>query len=381
METCAGNNVRNGITMKLCILAEATSIHSYRWVDFFAKKGHEVHWVSLTAFSNDIKCSAKMYKIGSDALASIRPLNILYALKRLKPLIAKIRPDVLHVHYAGMDGLIGTLSRFHPLIITAWGSDVLIAGRSLLTKPFVKLSLRNADLVTCDAEHMRHAMMGLGVPEHKIKIIYFGTDTARFCPGPKSKELRKQLGVSDRPMIISLRSLEPVYDLETLLRSVPSVVKYFPGVVFIIAGRGSQEYYLKSLTNTLHIGDNVIFTGPIPNQQLPEYLTASDIYTSTSLSDAGLAASTAEAMACGLPVVVTDSAENKLWVKEGSGGFVVPVKDPAALADKLVYLLQNTDTLDKYGSFNREVIERRNNYHIEMGKMESLYRGFVTTDG
>jgi glycosyltransferase involved in cell wall biosynthesis len=367
--------------MRLCIFAEANSIHSYRWVDFFARRGHEVHWISLTAFSDNIKCRATMHKIGSDALASIRPLNVLYAVKKLKQLITKIRPDVLHVHYAGMDGLIGALSRFHPLIITAWGSDVLIAGRSRLTKPLVKLSLCNADLVTCDAEHMRHAMMRLGVPEHKIKIIYFGTDTTRFCPAPKSKKLRKQLGVSDRPMIISLRSLEPVYDLETLLQSVPYVIKYFPDVVFIIAGGGCQENYLKSLANTLNIDDHVIFTGPIPNQQLPEYLTSSDIYTSTSLSDAGLAASTSEAMACALPVVVTDSAENKLWVKEGASGFVVPVKDPVALADKFVYLLQNTDKLDKYGSFNREIIDRRNNYHIEMGKMESLYRGFVTTDG
>ena len=111
-----------------------------------------------------------------------------------------------------MDGLIGILTGLRPLIITAWGSDVLIAGKSALKKPFIKLSLCSADLVTCDAEHMRQAIMKLGVHEHKIRIIYFGTDISRFCPGSKSETLRRQLGALDRPMIISLRSLEPIYD-------------------------------------------------------------------------------------------------------------------------------------------------------------------------
>jgi glycosyltransferase involved in cell wall biosynthesis len=111
--------------------------------------------------------------------------------------------------------------------------------------------------------------------------------------------------------------------------------------------------------------------GQLPNEQLPEYLNAADLYVSTSLSDAGLAASTAEAMACGLPVIVTDSAENKLWVREREGGFVIPVQNPQILAEKVIALLQNPSTGKQWGNFNRRVIQERNNYYVEMGRWRS----------
>jgi glycosyltransferase involved in cell wall biosynthesis len=367
--------------MKLLILAAADSIHSHRWVEFFARQGHEVHWVSFTKFNRAESTSAYAYEIAPHRHTTLNNIDIIHGLRRLRSLLKKIQPDLLHAHYAGRYGLVGTLTGFRPFIITAWGSDVLIAGKSLLTKPFVKLALRRADLVTCDAEHMRQAIIRLGVPEPKIRIIYFGTDISRFSPSSRNENLRKQLRLSDRPVIISLRSLEPIYDLETLLQAVPYVIKRFPWATFLIAGEGSQREYLESLANNLGIFNNVRFTGSIPNSQLPDYLRAADIYVSTSLSDAGLSASTAEAMACALPVVVTDWGENKLWVKAGEGGFLVPLKDPVALSEKIVYLLDNPHLSQRYGSFNRGIIQERNNYEIEMGKMATLYQEVVQSYG
>jgi len=80
-------------------------------------------------------------------------------------------------------------------------------------------------------------------------------------------------------------------------------------------------------------------------------------------------------------VIVTDSAENKLWVKEGEGGFVVPVKDPVALSEKIIYLMKNPKKFAQYGSFNRKIIQERNNYYVEMAKMEKLYREVVKRYG
>jgi glycosyltransferase involved in cell wall biosynthesis len=367
--------------MKLLILATADSIHSHRWVDFFARQGHEVHWVSFTQFNGPKSTSAYTYEIAPHRHSNFHNTDMIHEVRKLRSLLKKIQPDLLHAHYAGRYGLVGTLSGFRPFIITAWGSDVLIAGKSFLTKPLVKLALRRADLVTCDAEHMRQAIIRLGVPEPKIWIIYFGTDISRFSPSSKNENLRNQLRLSDRPVIISLRSLEPIYDLETLLQAVPYVIKKFPLATFLIAGEGSQKNYLKGIANDLGIVSNVRFTGSIPNNQLPDYLRAADIYVSTSLSDAGLSASTAEAMACALPVVVTDWGENKLWVKEGEGGFLVPLKDPAALSEKILYLLENPHLSQRYGSFNRGIIQERNNYEIEMGKMATLYQEVVQSYG
>jgi glycosyltransferase involved in cell wall biosynthesis len=117
--------------------------------------------------------------------------------------------------------------------------------------------------------------------------------------------------------------------------------------------------------------------GFIPNDELPQYLTASDVYVSTSPYDAGIAASTAEAMACELPVIVTDVAENKKWVEDGVNGFVVPVKDPKSLAKKIICLLENETVRRRFGKISRKIIEEKNNYYKEMEKMEDIYKKLV----
>jgi glycosyltransferase involved in cell wall biosynthesis len=217
-------------------------------------------------------------------------------------------------------------------------------------------------------------MIRLGAASEKISLIYFGIDTRKFTPGQKSETLRTKLGIYYSPVVVSLRNLEPLYDVESLIRSVPLVLKEVPETKFVIAGKGSEEKRLRELAKSLGVSDSVKFVGFIRNDELPQYLRVMDVYVSTSLSDAGISISTAEAMACELPVIVTDVVENRKWVENGVNGFVVPIKDPKSLAEKIIYLLRNEDKRKQFGEINRKIIEYRNNYYKEMGKMEVIYR-------
>jgi glycosyltransferase involved in cell wall biosynthesis len=363
---------------KICFLATGDSIHSFRWAHFFARRGHETHWISLTPFLKTPEEPVHRYEMPNHPWEWVQ---ILRSIGLAKKLLRRIQPDILHLHSAGRHGVLGAMTGFHPCVVTAWGSEVLIAAKSRLMKPLVKWVFRRADLVTCDAEHMRQAMIQLGVDQEKIRIIYFGTDVEKFQPRPAREELRRELGAAESSLVISIRSLEPIYDVETLIRAIPSVLQSVPSAVFVIGGEGSEKEKLVRLAGELGIVPQVRFVGQLPNERLPEYLNAADLYVSTSLSDAGLAASTAEAMACGLPVIVTDSAENKLWVREGEGGFVIPAKNPRILAEKMIALLQNRATGEKWGNFNRRVIQQRNNYYLEMEKMEKLYESLAEQHG
>jgi len=300
---------------------------------------------------------------------------------RIKSLIKRIKPDILHAHYVTNYGLFGALCKFNPFVITAWGSDVLIIPEaritSMIKKPIAKYALRKANLITCDAQHMKEAMRRLGIAPEKVNIIYFGVDTRKFSTGEKSEELRAKLGIHDSPTVISLRNLEPLFDIESLIRSIPLVLKEIPESKFVIAGKGSEEKRLKEMAKSLGVSDSVKFVGFIQNDKLPQYLTTMDVYVSTSLSDAGIAASTAEAMACGLPVIITDVADNKKWVEDGENGFIVPIKDPKSLAEKIIYSLKNENIRKKFGKINRKIIEERNNYYKEMEKMEDIYKELI----
>jgi len=363
--------------VRLCFLGSAESIHAYRWVTFFANRGHETHWLSFAPPAFGDLGSIRFQRIQR---SSNTPFGLLGATLWTRRAIHLLRPDIVHAHYLGAYGLVGALAGVHPFVATAWGSDILFAGKSLLKRPFVKHVLRSADVITCDADHMIRAIRTFGIKEGDVRLIYFGIDTEQFRPAAPSRELRTRLGLGDSPCVISLRRLEPVYDVETLLRAAALVLQQVPQAKFVIAGSGSQETMLKGLANSLGITENVVFVGAIPNHELPSYLTSMDVYVSTSLSDGGLSSSTAEAMACGVPVVISHAAENEKWVESGVTGYLTPVRDSFALAEKLRLLLQDPALRAEFGRAGREVIKQRNDFFVEMEKMERLYEELAKVD-
>lgn len=109
-------------------------------------------------------------------------------------LIKKIRPDVIHAHYIShfgiLAGLYGRLFGFKPIVLTVWGSDVLIDPKGF-KKSLVKYALERADLITCDADHMIQELISLGTNPKKITLSYFGTDIQKFSREQRSEQLRE----------------------------------------------------------------------------------------------------------------------------------------------------------------------------------------------
>ena len=180
--------------------------------------------------------------------------------------------------------------------------------------------------------------------------------------------------IKDGFTIISMRNFEPVYDLRSFILAMPEVLSKYPDVNFLLIGQGSQEKELKDLVKELKIESSVFFLGFISNVDLPQLLNSSDIYVSTSLSDAGIAASTAEAMACGVPVVITDTGENREWIKNGETGYLVPPSDPLKLGEAIQNMILKPKEIKKVGLAGRKMISDHNDYKTEMAKVDKLYK-------
>ena len=359
--------------MKICYLADAADIHTQRWAKYFADKGHEVHLISFRPSSENLEnINLHLFKkFGREVKILKYTINPLLNLKHLKELIKEINPDIIHGHSVIDHTIIGGLTGFHPFVVSAWGSDVLI--RSKVMRRVVAFTLRRADVITCDGENTKETMMKMGIEREKIKTILHGVDTNKFKPFCGDEKLREGLEIFNSPTVISTRRLGRVHDVGTLINAIPLVLKEIPNAKFIVAGEGEQKKYVMNLAKSLNVFHATRFVGWIPNDELPEYLSSSNVYVSTSLSDSGLSAGTAEAMACGLSVVITDFGDNRKWVEDGVSGFIVPLKDPKVLADKIIYLLKNKDVRMGFGMRNRKIIEERNNYYREMEKMENIY--------
>ena len=365
--------------MKICYLGGIESIHTQRWVNYFADRGHEVHLIfPASSHQIDLK-NVNLHTFQYERIPLKIPLisffiNSLLALRYLRKLLGSIEPDILHVHYISIYSLLAARASTCPLVVTPWGSDVLLAPKkSRVARWIVQYVLKRADLITTDGEHMKLPLVELGADSQKIVLVYFGVDIDKFNPKQRNQRLREELGIFGSPMIISLRTFELKHDIESLITAIPLVLREVPEAKFVIAGDGSQKARLKELVKSLEVSQHVRFVGFISNDELPQYLTSADIYVSTSLSDAGLAASTAEAMACALPVVITDFGDNRKWVEDGVGGFLVPLRSPEALASKVSYLLNNEGDRRNFGKINRQVITERMSWRKEMAKMEKLY--------
>lgn len=368
--------------MRILFLATAVSIHTVKWVNYFAENGHEIYLVSHAPLAGLLAVNVNLRVIKKKFPIKMWPFNTLlnfpFALLDVKRIIREFKPDLINAHYITSYGHLAALTGFHPLVSTAWGSDILISSKeSRIARWIVKYVLKKSDVITCDANHMKSAMIKLGVDGSKVKIINFGIDTDKFRPMEKDSELVKILGTEGKSTIISLRILEPIYNIETFIRSIPVILKKYPNVKFIIGGDGSEKEKLKKMVQDLNIENNVAFIGWIKNDELPKYINLADIYVSTSLSDGGISSSTAEAMSCGLPSIVTDGGDNKLWVRNGENGFTIPVKNPGVLAKKIIYLLDNREQIKRLGKKGREIILEKNDYRGEMAKMEQIYKQLI----
>ena len=310
----------------------------------------------------------------------MRFLRPIFYINELKKILRKIKPDIVHAHQVWIEGIVGACSGFHPFIITPWGSDVLIGPKSVFKSPLIRYALARADLLTCDGKNTRVALERLGVSQTKIKIIGFGVDMEKFKPAARDENLAKQIRLRGGPVVISLRSLKPVYNIETLIMSVPAVLRKIPEAEFIIAGEGEEKEKLIALARESKVERSVRFIGAIPASEINRYLNLAMAYVSTSLSDSGLSASTAEAMASGLPVIVSDSGDNKKIIRDGESGFVVPLKDPVALAEKIVRVLSDVAWSRDLGKKGRAIIEEKDNYRQEMAKMDGLYNELINSN-
>jgi len=368
--------------MKICYLAGASSIHTFRWANYFRERGHKVSIISLVPSAFDYQGIEifQIKKIMSNPTLSSHLINFFPIFFQLWQIKRKIKADVFHA-LGSSNGWLAALVGFHPLIF-----DIIDPGifsipfqRKLpkIYKILNRYALKKADLLVCDGENTKEAMLELGADPQKIKIIRCGVDTEKFKSKKLPNNFKSKFFQENEKIVISIKPLRSECDVETLVKAAPKILKEIPEARFLIVGEGDQKEKLINLANSLGVAQAIKFLGWIQPEDIPLYLNLADVFVCTSLVDSGLASSIAEAMACELPVVVSNSGDNSLFIKNGENGFVFPVKDSETLAKYVILLLKNEDLRRKLAKVNRRLIEEKNNYQKEMEKMEKIYENLI----
>lgn len=353
--------------MKICYIADATSIHTQRWVDYFSKKGHDVHLISYLE---------PKFSLPGITLHIVPPafnnlyLSFPFLHMKVRKIVMQLNPDIVHSHFITKFGFHGALLGFHPFFISAWGSDALVIPYwSRLLFYFTKITLNKADIVYATSGDVEMKINSVfGVPHEKIRRIPFGVDTRLFSPAENKEH-------SGRIIVLSNRKFYPIYDIKTFIRAIKLSVEKNPALHFIIIGYGPEEASIHSFIDEMGVQGHVDFVGEIENYEMPGYLRSADIYVSTSLSDT-TPVSVSEAMACELACIVTDVGGVKEVISDGENGFLVGTGDHEAIARRILELSSDRQLLEKVGKKARQTIMEKLDWWALMEKANEDYEAF-----
>lgn len=209
------------------------------------------------------------------------------------------------------------------------------------------------------AESQTRFLVGeLGVPRRKIRIVYNGVDLSGLpAPGaPRDPALASELGIDvGAPVVAVLARLRPEKDHPTFLRAARKVADRRPDTRFLILGDGEERPRLETMARELGVAGCTVFAGH--RDDVGRVLTLPDVSVLSSYNDC-FPYSALESMAAGLPVVSTAVGALPEIVEDGVTGHLVPARDPASLAGRVLGLIGHPRRARAMGQAGRERVER-----------------------
>lgn len=253
---------------------------------------------------------------------------------RLRHQIRKTRPDVIYSFLGGANIIAGALRLLVPRLKIAWSvrsSDMdlsrydwthRLAARMEQFMSFVP------DTIIANSSAGSAVAVARRFPADRIEVIPNGIDTKRFRPDPPlRKRQRNEWGLCEGQIAVGiLARLDPMKDHPNFLRAAAQLSRVRPELHFVCAGDGPERRELELLAKQLGIAGRVLFAG---EAEPAAALNAFDLLCSSSITE-GFPNAVAEAMACGVPCIVTDVGDSALIV--GDTGTIVAPRAPESLA-------------------------------------------------
>ncbi len=301
----------------------------------------------------------RVIKAGRIATAASMPLSLSQPL-----ILARLRPDIVHIHSPYPLGEVTNylLGRTQATIITYHSDVVRQRGWLRLYGPLLRRVLHAADYIIATSPRYIETSPWLRPVREKCVVVPLGVEVDQFAKG-KAKPPGTELLFVGR-----LRYYKGVDDLLRALVQVPTAR-------LTVVGDGPMRGEWEALARQLGLAERVTFTGEVPDDELPARYAAAALFVLPANARAeAFGTVLLEAMAAGLPCITTEVGTGTSWVvQHGVTGLVVPPRDPEALAQAIVRLLQDRALRRRMGQAGRERVEQHFSVERMVQATEALY--------
>jgi len=312
----------------------------------------------------------------------------------LRKVIREIKPDLIHAGPIQNCAFLVALSGFRHLLAMSWGYDLVMdAESSWWMRRITYYVLRKSAFFTSDAKVSRDKAVSFGMNPERTVIFPWGTDIEHFVPrgvepldnAQGKRRKRKVVGKNRKSKIVNRKSItlfcsrtwESIYGVDVLAKAFVKVASVKPDVNLIVLGGGSQGASIRKILMNGGVMDRVHFGGQVGQRDLPRWYHMADVYISPSHVD-GSSVTLMEAMASGLPCLVSDIAGNREWIQDGVNGWLFRDGDVDDLASKILFAIKSKREFKRIGELARKTAEERADWRRNFGKLLEVYERILS---
>jgi L-malate glycosyltransferase len=357
--------------MRILYFSKSYTPHDYRFLSSLAQTEHKVFFLQLEATrrqTEDRSIPEGIQQIPwAGGKREFRWHDVPRLALDLRRVIRKIKPDLIHAGPIQNCTFLAALSGFRPILAMSWGYDLVMdVNKSAWMRWVTRYTLNRSAFFTSDANVSRDKAVAFGMDPQKTVIFPWGTDIEYFKPKTSKDPIDKTF------TLFCSRTWESIYGVDVLAKAFVRVARMDPDVNLILLGSGSQGQKIRQILMSGDVLDRVHFGGHVGQKDLPRWYHMADLYISPSHVD-GSSVTLMEALASGLPCLVSDIAGNREWIQGGINGWLFRDGDADDLAEKIFFAVKNRELLPTISLAGRQTAEQKADWKRNFGKLLETY--------
>lgn len=359
--------------MRILYFSLGYSTHDYRFLKAISDGGHDVHFVQLEGNRRQVESRSVpenvnqvIWKGGREDFTWSKLPALVMDFKRL---LRELKPDLVHAGPIQTCAFIAVLAGASPLLMMSWGFDLMDdVHKNKWWEWVTRYVLRRTDFFISDANVTKDKAVVYGMNPEKTIVFPWGVDLEHFRMRNAEGRMAKEGFV-----LFCNRSWEARYGVDVLARAFVKVASQREDIRLLLLGGGSLGANLRKIFQNGGVDEYVTYGGQISQTDLPAWYHMADLYISPSHVD-GSSVSLMEALACGLPCLVSDIPANKEWVFEDKNGWLFRDGDADHLAEKILAAMNQREKLPEIGRASRSEAEKRADWKKNAEALMQVYR-------